>query len=323
MKQFLYIIILLAGFQLVGQNQATATQNEVTATIGTQDIKIGDQTTIDLEVTFSAAEETLIFPALKDTITKFIEVVEIGNIDTTFDEDDITKKILTQRLTITSWDSGYHVIPPFTFVVGGDTLKTNPLVLNVSSVQITPEQDIKDIKTILEVPFSLTDWLLNHKLPIGLGILVIILIIVAIVLYKKYKNRPVVEKEIVVPKEAADIVATRKLQELSNKKLWQDGQVKAYYSELSFILREYLENRYLVHALELTTDETITLIKSGLISEKETIEKLNSILILADMAKFAKQKPIGSENEDAYKNALLFVSLTKYVDEPKPEEKNA
>jgi hypothetical protein len=323
MKQLFYIVLLLFGFQLLGQNHATISNDDVVATIGTQDIKVGEQTTIDLEVTYSAAEEELIFPALQDTITKFIEIVEIGNIDTTFDEDDVTLKILSQRITITSWDSGYHVIPPFTFVVGGVTLKTNPLVLNVNDVEITEEQDIKDIKTILEVPFSLTDYLLSNKKPIGIGLLILLIIVVAIIMYRRYKNRPVVEEEVIVPKEAADLVATRKLQELSDKKLWQDGKVKAYYSDLSFIIREYIENRYLVHALELTTDETIALINSGLITDKETIKKLEEILLLADMAKFAKQQPIGSENEDAYKNALQFVSLTKYIDEPKTEEDNA
>lgn len=323
MKQFIYIIILLVSFQLVGQNHSTSSYNEVKATIGTKDIKVGEQTTIEFEVSYSAAEENIIFPALKDTLTKNIEVVEFGNIDTTFDEEDITKKLLTQRLIITCWDSGYYVIPPFTFEIGGKAYKTNPLILTVKDVKITEEQDIKDIKSILEVPFSLSDWVLSNKTPIGLIFLVIALLIIAILLFKKYKNRPIKEEVVVVPKEAADLLATRKLSELFDRKLWQGGQIKAYYSELSFILREYLENRYLFHALELTTDETITLINNGLISEKQTIKKLESILILADMAKFAKQKPVGSENDDAYKNALLFVSLTKYIDEPKTEEDNA
>ncbi len=323
MKQLFYIIILLTGFQLLGQNLATTGYNGVTATIGTQEIKVGDQTSIELEITYSATDENIEFPALKDTLTKEIEIVEFGNIDTTFDEDDVTKKMLYQKLTITSWDSGYHVIPPFEFKIGGQSYKTNPLVLNVVDVEISPEQDIKDIKGIIEVPFSITDWLLSKKKTIGLGFLIGVIVVIAMVLYKKYKNRPKAEEEVVVPKEAADIVATRKLEELAQKKLWQSGKVKAYYSELSFILREYLENRYLVHVLELTTDETIALINNGLIKEKQTIQKLESILLLADMAKFAKQQPIGSENEDAYKNALLFLSLTKYVDEPKSESEDA
>ncbi|MCB0803400.1 MAG: hypothetical protein KDB74_09895 [Flavobacteriales bacterium] len=315
MKRFFYLLLFLISSPLIAQN-------EVSATIGTQEIKIGEQTTIELEVSYSAAIESLIFPALQDTISKFIDIVEISKIDTIFDPEDVTKKYLNQTITITSWDSGYYVIPPFTFVVGSDTLKTNPLVLNVKNVSVEAQQDIKDIKTIIEVPFSLIDWLLSNKIPISIGLLIVILLILAIVFYRRYKNRPVVEKEVVVPKEAADLVATRKLQELFDKKLWQAGHVKMYYTELSFILREYLENRYLVNALELTTDETITLINSNLITEKETVKKLHNILILADMAKFAKQQPIGAENEEAYKNALLFVSLTKYVNEPKEEKTN-
>lgn len=296
-------------------------KNEVKATIGTQQMKVGDQTTIDLEVYYSAENENIIFPALQDTISKFIEIIEVEDIDTTFDEDDVTKKILHQQLVITSWDTGYHVVPPFKFVVGGDTLETNPLILNVTNIDLDPEKDIKDIKDIEEVPFSLIDYLLARKTVLGIILGAILLIALSYLLYKRYQNRSQAEEAPTVPKEAADIVAKRKLDELKEKQLWQSGEVKSYYSELSFIVREYLENRYKVHALEQTTDETLLLIKS-VVEGQDNIKKFSFILQLADMAKFAKQQPVASENEQALSYGYSFIESTKYIEKSDDSEAN-
>lgn len=300
--------ILLAFFAFT-----STAQNKVKATIGTQQMKVGDQTTIDLEVFYSAEDENIIFPALQDTISKFIEIVSIQDIDTTFDEEDVTKKILHQELIITSWDTGYHVIPPFLFVVGNDTLKTNPLVLNVSNVALDPEQDIKDIKDVVDVPFSLLDYLLARKSQIAIILGILLLLILAYLLYRRYQNRPQEEQAAIVPKEAADIVAIRQLDALKSEELWQKGEVKQYYSELSFILREYLENRYQVHALEQTTDETL-LILNSVVNNQDDIKQFAFILQLADMAKFAKSQPVGSENEQALNYAYSFVESTKFIE---------
>lgn len=311
MRLILTILILIFTSSLFANN-------EVKATIGTQQMKVGDQTTIDLEVFYSAENENIIFPALQDTITKFIEIVNIEDIDTTFDEDDVTQKILHQTLTITSWDTGYHVVPPFKFVVGRDTLETNPLVLNITNIDLNPEQDIKDIKDIEDVPFSLLDYLLARKTEIGAIIGILLALVIAYFLYKRFKNRPKSEKEAIVPKEAADILAIRKLDELQEKKLWQNGQVKAFYSELSFIVREYLENRYEVRALEQTTDETLVLLNS-IVDDQESIKKFGFILQLADMAKFAKQQPISSENEQALNYGYAFIEVTKFIESTEEE----
>lgn len=314
MRWLLLILCLAFAF-------ASFSSNEVKATIGSQQLKVGDQTTIDLEVFYSAENENIVFPALQDTITKFIEIVTIDDIDTTFDEEDVTKKILHQTLTITSWDTGYHVVPPFEFVVGGDTLKTNPLILNVSDVALDPEQDIKDIKDVQEVPFSLMDYLLARKKEIAIILGILLAIVLAYLFYKKYKNRPMKEETIIVPKEAADVVALRKLDELKAKELWQAGKVKSYYSELSFVVREYLENRYEVNALEQTTDETLLLLHS-VINDQENIKKFGYILQLSDMAKFAKQQPIGSENEQALNFAYAFIESTKFIEQNQDSEIN-
>lgn len=313
MKSLLtYLALIVAAFSVQSQNAS--------ALLERNEIKIGEQTTIQLALRVPAAQKNILMPALQDTITKFVELVHLSEIDTTFDDEDITTKIFSQTITITSWDSGIHVIPPFKFVLANDTLKTTPLLLTVNTIPIQAEQDIKDIKSIMEVPFSLTDWLLAHKKSIGLILLAVILIVVGIILYRKYKHRPKAEEEDFVPKEAADIVANRKLLELENNKLWQNGKIKEYYSKLSFIIREYIENRFQLRALELTTDEISNLIQALNEVEKSEKEKLHEILLLADMAKFAKQQPIAIENEDSLKNTYRFIEKTALKAETVNEE---
>ncbi|MEQ8910076.1 MAG: hypothetical protein RIC95_12835 [Vicingaceae bacterium] len=305
MKPLLFIFALLIS----GFSQA----QEAKAILKDQSIRIGEQTTIDLEVRFQAGS-SIMMPALRDTISKFVEIVKVSNVDTTFDEDDITIKIFTQKLTVTSWDSGYHPIPPFVFQVNEDTVRSKPLLLEVKSIPLEAQADIKDIKSVIEVPFSLTDWLLAHKWEVGGTVLTILLIVLGILLYLRYRNRPQ-EEEKVVPKEAADLVALRKLKELESQQLWQSGKVKDFYVELSFILREYIGNRYQLHALEHTTEEIMLLAEKLPEVNKSLNKKLHQTLSLADMAKFAKQKPLGSENEEALKNTFSFVEETALKEE--------
>lgn len=305
--KYLSILFLLVGLSFVTKAQTFE------VSIDKSEIKIGEQAELELQVGFPAAKKNIMLPVLKDTISKFVEIIEISEIDTTFDQDDITQKFFTQKVTVTSWDSGIHVIQPFKAIVDGDTLTSEPLLLTVSTIPIEAEKDLKDIKGIIEVPFSLWDWILSNKTIILSILAAIILFIIGFVLWKKYKNKPVEEKIEYVPKEAADIVALKKLDQLKAEKLWQSGKVKAFHTQLSFITREYIENRFEFNALEQTTEEIQTMLAGSSVVTKEELTKLYHLLQMADLAKFAKQQPLASENEMALNSAYQFVDKTKVV----------
>jgi len=308
MKRIGAFIIFLLSFLSYSQAQ------EFTVKLSSPEIRIGEKATLELECRFSAAEKQIMLPALKDIITKFIEVVDISKVDTTFDDDDITSKFFTQKVNITSWDSGLHVIPPFRAIIGADTLYSDPILLSVTTVELAEEQDIKDIKEILEVPFSLWDWILARKVEMSILLGLLLLAVIGYFVYRKYANKTKAEEaEPIVPKEEADIIALRKLKELEGKKVWQSGDVKEFHSQLSFITREYIENRFEINALEQTTDEIAMLLVAHPEIEKTVLQQLVQMLQLADMAKFAKQKPIGVENEEALKTGFSFIEQTKVV----------
>lgn len=293
---------------------------KASAVMDTNVIYIGEQTKLQLNIEFSAADQ-VVFPVLKDSLAPFVRIVAVPGIDTSYAENTVTTKILSQELTITSFDSGYHPIPPILFKVNGDTVETQALLLTVKMVDIPQNADIKDIKNVLDVPFSIWDWLKLHKWYILSSILLLLLLILGWYYYKKYKNRPRTAEERNIPLQPAHEIALGKLEALRNKKLWENAQIKEYHVELSHIIREYLENRYATNSLDNTTDEIIYEARS-LEMDEEARQKLAQVLMLADMAKFAKQNPVSFENEQSMKNAQAFINSTKIIRPEHEENKN-
>ena len=110
------------------------------------------------------------------------------------------------------------------------------------------------------------------------------------------------------------------LTQLRTQQLWQKGEIKEYQSRLTYIIREYLENRYEVSALESTTDEIVKNIRSANIDLTD-IDSLKRILQVADLVKFAKAKPDESIHDTFMDEAEEFVTRTKLT--PTIEEENS
>ena len=285
---------------------------DVSAFLSNDQIRIGEQSTIEWELRCSAGSKAIKLPAIGDTISKQIDVIDLSEIDTTYDQENIEVKIFKQRITITSWDSGFHAIPPFVFIVDDKEYKTAPLLLTVNTVELSDEQDIKDIKTIIDEPFSLWEWIKANLWTIVLISAGLIAFSIGVYFYLKYLKRPKTELISFIPKESADQLAIKQLELLKSKKLWQSGNVKGFHVELSHILREYIEHRYQFRALELTRDEILALMARTSQLSKELTLLLDHNLSLSDMAKFAKVQPLADENEKALKFAFQFVEETKF-----------
>jgi hypothetical protein len=131
------------------------------------------------------------------------------------------------------------------------------------------------------------------------------------------------DKEIIINPDPAHVIAFRDLEKLRDKKLWQKGEIKQYYTRLTEIIRQYLENRFVIYSLELTTSETLdALVRTGF-KKDGSYAKLKSILTGADLVKFAKYKPEPSENELHFEDSWEFVFVTKKQDEiTEPANKN-
>ena len=277
MKRIIYILLI---------NQFAFAQ---TATLDTNFILIGEQIKLNIS---NSINETNKWPTYKDFLIDGLEIIKANKIDT-------NNNTISQNLIITAWDSGTYYIPPITF---SKKSKTEGILLTVGTITIEEGAELKDIKAPMNAPIGWSDvW------PWITGILIICLILYILKKYFSTKNKTIISKpKIIIP---ADITALNQLSELEKAKMWEQGNIKEYHSQLSEIIRRYMENRFKFIALELTTDEILRELKS--IVSNEVSNNLKTILQRADLAKFAKSKPIDTENTESMRLAKQFVQSTK------------
>lgn len=311
LKNILYILLLLAfSFTAYAQNY------KIEAKADTSSILIGEQVKVTLKIDYrrDMGSITIVFPTIYDTINEFVEIVNKSKIDTIVpDKADPYQVIQQQVITLTSFDSGYYVIPPFQFIINDDTIQTEAFLLEVNTLEVDTAQGIFDIKQPISEPFSFLDWLKENWWWMAAILVLAIIIIVVIRYLKNRKPKEVVEE--IIPVIPYHIIALEKLEKLNQEKLWQSGKVKQYHSHISEILREYIENRYQVNALEETTAEILHGLRLQQISP-DVMNKLTQTLTLADLVKFAKEQPLQTENEQSLTAAVNFINTTKIVEEP-------
>jgi hypothetical protein len=308
------VFVLLCGFVY----KAGAQNIQVEAKLKQYTIRIGDQTKLFLSV-HQPAKQHVDFPKLADTLVSKVQIVNVGKADTTTDKSDPGNITVIQSYTITSFDAGTYTIPPFSVGTPGGVLKTNELTLQVETVKVDTTKAIYDIKQPLAVSYTFLDWLKDNWLWVALGVVVVLGIIGLIWYLTKRPKKEVVVEAVEQPGLPPHVIAINKLKELRERKLWQEGEIKQYYIELSDILREYLEKRYVIKTHEKTTDEIFDSLKRISITA-ENRKILKDILVLSDLVKFAKEKPLPPENEQCMDNAIRFVSATQQDELPKNKE---
>jgi hypothetical protein len=221
-----------------------------------------------------------------------------------------SQMIYSQIITITSFDSGGYVFPAIP-IFGADStifIYTQPLAFSVSTIAVDTTAAFYDIKPLARVPLTFRE-ILPYIL-VALAVTAAILIVFFIYMkYGKKKKRMVKEKRIIVPKEKAHLVALKELETLKFRKLWESGMIKLYYSELTDILRCYLENRYEIAAPEMITDEIKEALEPLSIAPQHR-EELYQLLTTADLVKFAKWNPLPDENDRFWHDAKSFVEHT-------------
>ena len=314
-------ILLGLGCLLLGLQTTVAQAPVIKAEIDSTHLLIGQQTKIHLEIAANK-EQTIQLPVFSDTLIRGIEILEISKIDTT----DIGNNRLQYKYNylITSFDSAVYLLPPFKVIAGLDTVYSKELALKISTFPVDVENPDQyyDIKEVRKPEFVLKDYL-----SIILYILLALVIIAAAVyIFLRLKKRksivPFKKDEPYIPPH---IVAIRKLDEIKLKKLWQTGRGKEYHSEISDTLRIYIEERFNVNAMEMTSGEILGILK-GFSDVDIAYDHLKQVLLLADVVKFAKYKALPDENEHSLMNAYIFVNNTKIKEaveeKPKEEGKN-
>jgi hypothetical protein len=312
---WLYILFVLTLGLLASPVKSQYTG--AAARLDSTSLLIGNQSKLELTVTVPAGS-ILNWPILADTLTRNVEILRKSGLDTVSSNE--RQFTLKQDLVITSFDSGYYVIPPirFNYSKKGDTvtyfMETAPVYLAVNTVQTDQKNDIKPIKPPLKAPITFKEVLTWVALAL-------LIVAIAFALYyfllKKKKKEPLLKIRL-KPTVPADEAALEAFETLRLKKLWQSGRVKEYYSEMTDIVREYIELRFIIRALEMTTDEIASAIKQTNVNGQAR-EKLLKTLTLADLVKFAKEQPIPVENDLSLNHCIDFVRETRPPKNTEPE----
>jgi len=283
---------------------------QISSTIAADTIWIGDQTEFSIDIKKDVSTE-IGLPQFKDNkLTDKIEIVAGPWVDTISSEG--RNLSLSVKYLITVFDAGEYVLQGFPVLVGEDTLKTQTVNhLFVKTFEIdTTKQEIFDIKENLDTPITwaeIKEFVLSWKGATVLGIFVLIAAIVWIAIWLTKRKENKVNK----PKEPAHVIALRALYALEKKKMWESGKVKEFYSVLTDIVRNYIENRYGVSTMELTTPEILEAVRD-LNSDKQ-FTLLEELLTESDLVKFAKMIPTAEENTQSFCNAKEYVEQTALI----------
>jgi hypothetical protein len=295
MKKHLYLLILLISTAVFAQ------QKQLTTSIDTLKNKIGAEFKLSIKATVDPSSK-VVFPNLKNFGA--LEVIQSYPVDTVKMDGQYE---LIKKYGLTQFDSGRYVVPSIKIFINSKPFMTDSLLVEVASVQVdTLKQKMYDIKDIAAAENSIGNWwkyLLVIALIIGIGVFIYWFI-------KKRQEKKLQAETLRTPIEKA----TTLLDTLEKKELWQKGEVKAYYSELTDIARNYIEEAIEIPAMESTTSELIAGLRAASVKKKmtlskEIIENLERVLKQADLVKFAKSKPLDFEITDD-RNKIQKVILT-------------
>lgn len=301
---------LMVLLSLVSMLSTAAAQSvTVDAKADSSAIVMGNWFRYSLDVKHPAST-ILVLPQLKDSIGKFT-IVREESLSVSRSGDTLTEH---KEFFLSAYESGQLTIPAIEFAYrnGPDTTRqsvfSNQIGITVTGVEVDTAQGIKDVKEPLRLPLT---W---KEISLYAGIVLLLAAIVYVAFYfrKKFKKNPV-EVEVVVPPRAAHIVAFEKLRALEEERLWQQGDVKEFYSAATEIVREYFERRYEILALEMTTDEVIDQLRTKS-DDTGTLRDIAVLLSDADLVKFAKHVPIPSECESVIPAARDIIDRTKIVE---------
>lgn len=301
MKNILVYILLIISVSVFSQNK-------VTVKIDTTSIRIGEQFQYKILVDET---ENVIIPKLE---LNGLEVVDSTKIDT-------VKNKLIKKYILTGFDSGAYYIPQQQIFIKNQAHLTDSLLINIKTVAVDTTKIKKfPIKGIKSEPYKLNDF--SHLWWVALLVLVLVASLVYLIFFKKRKKEVLKPQKPKLPPYKQAIESLKKLDE---KLLWQNNKIKKYYSELTNIVRNYIEEELKVPALENTSSEVINLLKDfhytdAIKTDKETIEKLNNLLKEADLVKFAKSKPLANEIEKDRRIAEDIINNLKTKPVIKDEE---
>ncbi|TXE15408.1 hypothetical protein ES692_16820 [Psychroserpens burtonensis] len=295
---------------------AFASFAQVTSSIDTTKIRIGEQIMFQVQVEADSTD-LVVFPEGQTFLP--LEMIESFKIDTTKNNN---KFQLIKEYALTQFDSGAYTIPKQKIFVGDNIFFTDSLRVEVQTIAVdTTKQKLFDIKPMIAVEKATSKWWLY----VGIGLLA--LSFIGFVLYWFiWRKKPLSEEEksaLLPPYDRAKMA----LKKLDESDYLQKEELKDYYSELTFIIRKYLDEKVYDRALESTTDELVARLNmlrdaNQIELSNDDIKNIETILKRADLVKFAKSAPdIELAKLDRNTIDIEIDQVKEALPEPTEEEK--
>jgi hypothetical protein len=278
----------------------------VTAAVDSSNYLIGQWVTLRMTVD-APASATLRLPSTDDDVEngEFISAAE-AEVESRGD-----RRRYRQDVVATVFDTGSIALRlRVRYTMPGDTTVfvafSEPVALELGTVELDTTQTFRDIKDVLDVPLTIWDYLLY----LAVALLLAGLIWFGYRRYRRRKEHPVELAPEPVPEVPVHVLALQALERLRERRLWQNGEHKTYQSELTDILRHYIERRYRIPAMEQPTSEIMPGVAMlGL--DPGLVERVERTLRVADMTKFARYVPSSMQHEEGMSLAVDFVEVTR------------
>jgi len=214
-----------------------------------------------------------------------------------------------QWYILDTYITGIYTIPaPVVKFTGSDgeekEIEGNDVSVEVKSVIADGEEpeDIKDIAGPVDLPKDYTP----H---IWIGAVAVAIIGAGVTTYILLRRRERVVEE--APPRPAHEIAYEQLQEIADAELIETGETEIYYVLLSAVVRHYLENRFGLHAPEMTTEEFLQIAASDSQLVEDHKSLLRDFLTECDLVKFARYGPDEGQMRTAFESAKRFVDETR------------
>ena len=305
---------------------SSAVAQKVRAALDSNVIELASQAKLTITANTSVGKKVTPPTFKNNQIIPTLEVVSAPKPDTLVGlEGNVTYSFYYM---ITSFEDSTYTIPPIGMMIDKDSVFTEPLKIRFTLLQgidstftaeIDTTQIIKvfDIKEIKDTPWTFAEFWARF----GNTILVILLVAlvasaVTYILVRRHRNKPIIPFS--KPKEPAEVVAIRRLNQLKDKKLCEQDKNKEFYSELTEIIKTYISDRYGESVMESTSAETLVILRRHAGKKSDAVGALESIFDVADYVKFAKMQPLPDENARCMNYAFDIVETTKPVPMPEP-----
>lgn len=292
----------------------TSFAQQVKIATDTTSIQIGEELKLKLSVEVQSTD-LVVFPEVK--AMGLLEVITSYKVDTL---RNTKTYILNKEYGLTQFDSGHYVIPQQKININGKVFSSDSLQVEIRDVVVdTTQQKLFDIKPVIEVEKP------SEGFPMWLVYIVIGLIILAGVLYVLFFRKSKAERE-AEQKLPPFEEAIQHLIALDNNELLANNEYKKYYSELTDVLKRYLDEKVYDNALESTSDELIEKLEllrdSGKLPiSKEILSELTQVLRTSDLVKFAKSQPDdGTAKVDRNTIEKMLLETKQAIPEPTEEE---